>query len=99
VSYEIGLTGVDFEDRGIPIEGGLRLSYTPYGQDLPMPELHAGDGVAVITQARLPQLFRDEGAFDRRAYLRTQGVDLTASLRSSELLERITPARPSPHTS
>lgn len=98
VSYEIDLTSVDFEDRSIPIKGGLRLSYTPHGQDSPMPEVHAGDSIAFITQARLPQLFRDEGAFDRRAYLRAQGVDLTASLRASELLERIAPAESSPRT-
>ena len=98
VSYEIDLSDVDFEDRSVPIDGGLRLSYTPHGDNSPMPEMHAGDRVAVVAQARLPQLFRDEGAFDRRAYLQTQGVDLTASLRSSELIERITRARPSPRT-
>src|SRR5882724_1911255 len=51
-----------------------------------------------LRRARLPQLFRDEGVFDRRAYLRSQGIDLTAELRSSELLERIEPAKPSPRT-
>ena len=49
--------------------------------------LHSGDQVSITTEARLPQFFRDEGAFDRRAYLRQQGVDLTATLRAPELLE------------
>ena len=97
-AYDINLTGVDFEERLIPIDGGLRVSYSPHGPDAALPDVHAGDEVAVVTQARLPQLFRDEGAFDRREYLRSQGVDLTATLRSSELLERIVTANNSPHT-
>jgi hypothetical protein len=35
----------------------------------------------------LPQMYRDEGAFDRRAYLSHQGVDLVGALRAPELLE------------
>jgi competence protein ComEC len=39
-------------------------------------------------------MFRDEGAFDRRAYLGQQGIDLVATLRAPELLELVKPARP-----
>ena len=97
-AYDINLKGVDFEERLIPIEGGLRVSYSSHGPDALLPDVHVGDEVAVVTQARLPQLFRDEGAFDRREYLRSQGVDLTATLRSPELLERTVTANNSPHT-
>lgn len=45
--------------------------------------------MSVFAQARRPQVFRDEGAFDRRAYLAQQNVHLLATLRSSSLLERI----------
>jgi competence protein ComEC len=56
--------------------------------------LHVGDSIAVLTRAKLPQIFRDEGAFDRRAYLSQQGVDLVGALRAPELLELIKPAGP-----
>src|ERR1700674_1457839 len=60
----------------------------------PPPYLHAGDEVAVLTEAKRPQLFKDEGAFDRRAYLAQQNIDLVATLRAPELIERI--ASPTP---
>ena len=87
-AYDISLTSVDFEERFIRTKGGLRVSCSPRAEELVLPATHAGDEVAIVTQARLPQLFRDEGAFDRRVYLRAQGVDPTATLRSSELIER-----------
>ena len=86
--YEIELTGVDYHGATTPVHGGLRLSFTPHTVEQKLPAFHAGDGIAVLTQAKRPQLFRDEGAFDRRAYLATQDVDLTAPLRAPELIER-----------
>jgi competence protein ComEC len=40
-------------------------------------------------------VFKDEGAFDRRAYLSQRGVDLVGALRTSELLELVRSAQPS----
>jgi len=88
VSYEIELTSVDYRDVSISIQGGLRATYTPDADEHALPNVHAGDQVGLVAQARLPQFFRDAGVFDRRAYLRSQGIDLTAALRSTELLER-----------
>ncbi|MDP9147800.1 MAG: ComEC family competence protein, partial [Acidobacteriota bacterium] len=51
------------------------------------PEVHVGDIVAVLTQPRLPSVYRDEGAFDRRAFLVRQNIDVIATLRAPELLE------------
>src|SRR5579859_3088013 len=70
--YEIKLSSVEFEDALHPAEGGLRLSYSPHPDAAPLPELHAGDEVAALAEARRPQVFKDEGAFDRRAYLEQQ---------------------------
>jgi hypothetical protein len=70
ISYEIELSSVDYQEQSIPIQGGLHASYSPRAEVLSLPDVHAGDEVAIVTQARLPQLFRDEGAFDRRTYLR-----------------------------
>jgi len=95
-NFQIELTGVDSAAAGgvLPVEGGLRLAFSPKEND-PSPNLHAGDEVVFLTQARLPQFFRDEGAFDRRSYLSQQGVDLQATLRSGKLLERVGTAPPS----
>lgn len=86
---EIDLTGVEFEGSLRPVQGGLRLSFTPHKDEGQLPEFHAGDEVSVLTEARLPQVFRDEGAFDRRAYLAQQDIDLVATLRSAALIDRI----------
>ncbi len=91
--YEIDLSGVDAEGAFVPATGGLRLSYAT-NADRPGPiQLHAGDAIAVLTQAKLPQVYRDEGAFDRRAYLARQGIDVIATLRAPELLESVKPGR------
>ena len=92
IAVDLQRDGVDFQERFIPLQGGLRLNYSPRREDAVFPELHQGDAVTAVVQARLPQVFRDEGAFDRRAYLRDQGVDLTAGLRAPELLQLVTPA-------
>ncbi len=47
-----------------------------------------------MTEAKWPQVFKDEGAFDRRTYLAQQNIDLVATLRAPELIERI--GSPSP---
>jgi hypothetical protein len=84
--FEVELSGVDYESRQLAARGGLRVSFAPGPSDSDLPDVHAGDEVSVIAQARRPQVFRDEGAFDRRAYLATQGIDLVATLRSVELI-------------
>jgi len=92
--YEIGLSGVEFEDTLHPTRGGLRLSFTAHPEGPAPPDLHAGDEVAVLTEAKRPQVFRDDGAFDRRAYMAQQNIDLVATLRAPELIERISSPTP-----
>lgn len=91
---DLELSGVDTAQGRVPLAGGMRLSFTPRGDDATLPEVHAGDAVSVLTKARLPQVFRDDGAFDRRAYLAQQDIQLVAALRASSLLQRI--ASPAP---
>ena len=90
---EIDLSGVEFEGAALPVQGGLRLSFTQHPEEAPLPELHTGDEVSILTDARLPRVFRDEGAFDRRAYLAQQNIDLVATLRSPELITRVAGAK------
>ncbi len=87
--YEIELTAVEYQNALVPTQGGLRLSFAPHPGEQALPDLHAGDEIAVLVQARRSQVFRDDGAFDRRAYLASQNIDLVATLRAPELLDRI----------
>ena len=96
--YEIELSGVEFEGELRPTQGGLRLSFTMHSDQPVPPELHAGDKVAVLTEAKRPQAFKDEGAFDRRGYLAQQGMHLVATLRAPQLIERISSPAPTPGT-
>jgi hypothetical protein len=89
---EMELAGVDYANTQVTAVGGLRLSFSPQPDDSPLPALHAGNEVTVLAQARRPQLFRNEGAFDRRAYLATQGIDLVATLRSPKLIQPLSAA-------
>ena len=91
--YEIELSGVAFEDALHAAQGGLRLSFTTHPEG-PVPELRAGDEVVVLAEAKRPQVFKDEGAFDRRAYLEQQNIDLVSTLRAQELIERISSPTP-----
>ena len=88
--YEIALHSVDYQGATVPIVGGLRLSSAQHAPpDITLlPRLHAGDAIDVIAEAKRPPFFRDEGAFDRRAYLATQNIDLIATLRSPKLLQK-----------
>jgi len=90
--YEIELSGVEYQGMRVPAQGGLRINWNaPSGDESAspdmVPEVHAGDHVAVVVQAKRPQVFRDDGAFDRRAYLADHGVHLIGTLRSPELLQ------------
>jgi competence protein ComEC len=95
VGYNIELSGVDREGVFVPASGGLRLGYIARTDGGAPVAVRAGDSIAVLTRAKLPQVYRDEGAFDKRAYLSQQGVDLVGALRAPELLELVGPARAS----
>jgi len=88
VGLEMDLSGVQTSAGMIPVTGGMRMGYTPKEGDA-LPEVHAGDEVSVMAQARRPLVFRDAGAFDRREYLAQQNIHLLATLRARSLLERI----------
>jgi len=56
--YEIELSGVEFEEVLHLRRGGLRVSFTARPDGRLLPDLHAGDEVAVLTEARRPQVFQ-----------------------------------------
>jgi competence protein ComEC len=92
--YEIELSAVDYQGASQPIVGGLRFSFTPHAATdaALLPQLHAGNAIDVIAEAKRTPFFRDEGAFDRRAYLASQNIDLIAALRSPKLLQKTSAA-------
>src|ERR1700739_2748896 len=89
VGLEMELSAVETAAGMIPLQGGMRVGFTPKEGDAALPEIHAGDEVSVQAQGRLPVIFRDAGAFDRREYLARQNIHLLATLRASSLLDRI----------
>jgi competence protein ComEC len=91
--YEIELNGVEYEGSLLPARGGLRVSFSESPEHKAAPDVHAEDEVVVATEAKRPQVFRDDGAFDRRAYLEQQNIDLVATLRAPKLME-LTAASP-----
>jgi competence protein ComEC len=93
--YEIDLDEVDVASRSLPVTGGLRVSYYARPTDRESaPPLRAGDRVEALVRARAPRNFLDPGAFDARTFLARQKIDLTATLRSAELLQKIGPPSP-----
>jgi competence protein ComEC len=96
--YEIELASVEYRNALVSIRGGLRLNFSPHPGEPELADLHAGDEIAVLTQAKRPQVFRDDGAFDRRAYLASQNIDLAATLRAAELVDRVSTGQPSAAT-
>ncbi|HET6929935.1 MAG TPA: DNA internalization-related competence protein ComEC/Rec2 [Candidatus Acidoferrum sp.] len=89
MGLELELSGVETAAGMIPVAGGMRIGFTPKEGEAALAEVHAGDEVSVMAQARLPLVFRDAGAFDRREYLAQQNIHLLATLRAGSLLERI----------
>jgi competence protein ComEC len=87
--YDVDLNAVEYQGESLPTQGGLRLSFTAQADQPMLLDLHAGDEVAALAQARLPQVYKNEGAFDRRRYLASQNIDLTATLRAPTLIEHI----------
>jgi Domain of unknown function (DUF4131)/Competence protein len=95
--FALDLSGVDVADSQLPLVGGMRVGFTPKKGEADLPTVHAGDQVTVVTQARLPLVYRDAGAFDRREFLARQNIHLVATLRASFLLEKTGAAAPSLH--
>ena len=87
--YVISLDHVEFKGRFIPVTGGLRLNYYTYEPYSAMPRLRAGDRIQALATAHEPQNFLDPGSFDYRGYLTREGIELTGTLRSLDLLRRL----------
>ena len=93
--YLIDLEQVQGPDAAIAVSGGLRVTaYGALAADASGAALRAGDRVEALARAQPPRDFKDPGAFDARAYLASQGIALTGSLRNAALLTLIDQPRP-----
>jgi hypothetical protein len=95
--YVLGLTGVESQGELISVSGGLRMSFTTHpDQPLP-PDVHTGDAVTALTQAKRPQVFRDDGALlavvQPNIAIISSGEDNPYGHPSPELLERLEAAK------
>jgi competence protein ComEC len=91
---EVELDGVSTSGHDLRVSGGLRAGYYAFeksgdAESSSVAELQAGDRVELLAQAHLPRNYMDPGAFDYRAQLARQGIVLTASLRSLQLLHKM----------
>jgi competence protein ComEC len=86
--FDVDLKSVQVSGEQKNVSGGLRATY--FGEEVTRATtMRAGDSVELIAQAHLPRNFKDPGAFDTRAELARQNIQLTASLRSLELVNQI----------
>ena len=76
------------QDVLYPVSGGLRANLYLNGrtEDIADDWL-AGDHVQVLVKARQPRDFMDPGAFDERAHMAREHVDVVGAMRSGELLQ------------
>ena len=69
--------------RMVPMTGGVRVTLTT--QDGTLPELQCGDVVEAPMQLRVPERYRDPGAWQYADYLLEQGIATHASVRAAKL--------------
>jgi competence protein ComEC len=71
----------------LPDGFGVRLA-VPIGAEDPVP-WEIGDRLEATARLGIPRAFRNPGGFDYAASLSTRGVDLSGSIKSPRLVERI----------
>ncbi|MCU1322367.1 MAG: internalization-related competence protein ComEC/Rec2 [Acidobacteriaceae bacterium] len=72
--------------RMVTVQGGVRVTVMAQGKTLP--ELRCGDGIEAPMQMRVPERYRDPGAWQYADYLLAQGIGVHANVRVA-MLKRI----------
>ena len=70
-----------------PFAADLQVQYFREPDSDAPPNVRAGDRVEALVKAGLPHNYANPGGFDYRRYLERQGIELTGSLRSGDLLQ------------
>ncbi len=69
--------------RMVPVEGGVRV--TVLASDAALPALHCGDIVDAPMRLKVPERYRDPGAWQYADFLLAQGIGVHASVRTAKL--------------
>ena len=73
--------------RMVPVTGGVRVTLPAAGGTLP--ELRCGDVVEAPMQLRVPERYRDPGAWQYADYLLAQGIGAHANVRVARKLRKL----------
>ncbi|MGP8258351.1 MAG: ComEC/Rec2 family competence protein [Acidobacteriaceae bacterium] len=92
-SLDLSLTAIEDvtpdTSRMVPIFGGIRATLLANNtrpiQAQPQPQLHCGDLIEVALRLRVPERYRDPGAWQFADYLLDQGIAATANVPSVKL--------------
>ncbi|WP_242617894.1 ComEC/Rec2 family competence protein [Edaphobacter modestus] len=69
--------------RMVPVKGGVRAIVI--SQDQALPALHCGDEVEMPLRLKIPERYRDPGAWQYADYLLAQGISAHGSVRSTKM--------------
>ena len=67
----------------VPVDGGVRVTLMARGEALP--SLRCGDVVEAPLQMRVPERYRDPGAWQYADYLLAQGIGVHANVRAAKV--------------
>ena len=71
--------------RMVPIAGGVRVTLLTSNKPQPQSQLHCGDVVEAPLRLRIPERYRDPGAWQFADYLLDQAIAATASVPAAKL--------------
>ncbi|MGO9639855.1 MAG: ComEC/Rec2 family competence protein, partial [Candidatus Acidiferrales bacterium] len=84
--YDLDLEQVEVAGKALPAQGGIQVRFFREPDSGAPPSVRAGDRVETLVKAQPPHNYENPGGFDYRLYLERQGIELTGSLRSADLL-------------
>ncbi len=88
-SIDLDVTAIEYItpdiSRMVPIEGGVRATLFAGKFTQPQPQLRCGDLVEVPLRLRIPERYRDPGAWQYADFLLEQGIAATSNASASKL--------------
>jgi competence protein ComEC len=89
ISIDLNLTSVEEVTpdtaRMVTIAGGVRVTLLTSNKLQPQSQLHCGDLIEAPLRLRIPERYRDPGAWQFADYLLDQGIAATASVSAAKL--------------
>ena len=101
LALDLALTAIEDvtpnTSRMVPITGGILtiLLASPISAQQSQPQLHCGDLIQAPIRLRIPERYRDPGAWQYADYLLDQGIAATGNLPAARITQRLS-SRPAP---